>query len=150
MDTAYFSAFAALAGSAIGGFTSLGASWLTQHAQASAQQRAHDFARREDLYRDFIDEASKLYADGFEHDQADVSKLVRLYALISRMRVISSSSVVGAAENVASLVVNTYLGPNRTLREFPETLRSTALDPMREFSDVCREELQRLGAFNRR
>jgi hypothetical protein len=47
MDTAYISAFAALAGSAIGGLTSLTASWLTQRVQFSAQQLAHDIGRRE-------------------------------------------------------------------------------------------------------
>src|SRR5215831_5449868 len=98
MDPGYFSAFAALAGSAIGSFTSLGASWLTQHGQSISQQRAHDITRREDLYRDFVEEASKLYADAFEHDEADVSKVVRLYALVSTMRMISSSPVVQAAE----------------------------------------------------
>src|SRR5262249_34760925 len=141
------SAFAALAGSVVGGFTSLGASWLTQHAQAMAQQQAHDISRREDLYREFIEEASKLYADAFEHDQADVAKVVRLYALVSRMRVLSSESVVRAADNVAALIVETFLGPNRSFRDFSDTLKSSAVDPMREFGDKCGEELRKLGAF---
>src|SRR5262249_1265039 len=51
MDQAYFSALAALAGSTIGGMTSLVTSWLTQHAQSRAQQLGHDLGRREDLYR---------------------------------------------------------------------------------------------------
>jgi hypothetical protein len=34
MDSAYFSAFAALTGSVIGGLTSLATSWLTEHTQA--------------------------------------------------------------------------------------------------------------------
>ena len=149
MDTAYFSAFAALAGSAVGGFTSLGASWLTQHAQATAQQQAHDISRREDLYREFIEEASKLYADAFEHDEADVAKVVRLYALVSRMRVLSSKDIVQAADRVATLIVTTFLSPNRTFRDFSEALKSAAMDPMREFGDKCGEELRKLGAFKK-
>jgi len=39
MDTAYFSAIAALSGSVIGGLTSLAASWVTQNAQARMEQR---------------------------------------------------------------------------------------------------------------
>lgn len=81
MDPGYFSAFAALAGSAIGGLTSLGTSWLTQHVQFRAQQLAHDIGRREELYKDFIEEASKLNADACEHSEADLAKLVRLYAI---------------------------------------------------------------------
>jgi len=49
MDPAFVSAFAALAGSAIGGMTSLGASWLTQHVQVRAQEHTRDLSRREDL-----------------------------------------------------------------------------------------------------
>src|SRR5512136_2087187 len=101
MDAGYFSAFAALAGSAIGALTTLSASWLTQREQLRRQQLTHDIERREDLYKDFIDEASKVYADAIEHepaDAADVSKLVRLYALISRMRVLSSLPIIEHAD----------------------------------------------------
>src|SRR5215468_6989055 len=65
MDPAYLSAFAALAGSTIGGLTSLTASWLTQYVQVRAQQRAHDVSRREQLYATFIDEASRLYTEAY-------------------------------------------------------------------------------------
>jgi hypothetical protein len=71
MDAAYVSAFAALAGSAIGVLTSLAASWLTQHVQFSAQERAGNRSRREDLYKSFIEEASRWYADAFAHDKAE-------------------------------------------------------------------------------
>jgi hypothetical protein len=141
MEPAYFSAFAALAGSAIGGLTSLGASWLTQRTQVRAQQLEHDIARREELYKDFIEEASKLYADAIEHDKADTSKVVRLYALVSRMRVLSSPSVIENADRVMRLIVDTYLGPNITFRDVAETLKNREMiDPLREFSEACREE----------
>jgi hypothetical protein len=144
MDPGYFSAFAALAGSAVGGLTSLGASWLTQRTQVRAQQFAHDIGRREELYNDFIEEASKLYADAIEHDKADTSKVVRLYALVSRMRVLSSPSVIENADRVMRLIVETYLGPNITFRDMAEALKnSEVIDPLREFSEACREELRR-------
>jgi hypothetical protein len=76
VDAAHFSAFAALAGSSIGGVTVVATSWLTQHAQLRAQRREHDLTRRESLYRSFIEEACTLYADAFEHDVADASKVV--------------------------------------------------------------------------
>lgn len=145
MDLAYVSALAALAGSAIGGATSLGASWLTQRTQVKAEEVAHDIARREDLYTDFIEEASKLYADALEHDKADTSKLVRLYALVSRMRVRSLPAVIESADRVMQTIIETYFKPNITLRELSETLKDrSAIDPLREFSEACRGELQRL------
>jgi hypothetical protein len=78
MDAAYFSGLAALAGSVIGGLTSLGATWLTQHSQLGAQRFARNLERRETLYKDFINEASRLYADAFEHDHTELSNLVKL------------------------------------------------------------------------
>ena len=148
MDLAYVSALAALAGSAIGGATSFGASWLTQRTQVRAEQVAHDIARREDLYKDFIEEASKLYGDALEHDKADTSKLVRLYALVSRMRVLSLPAVIESAERVIQAIIDTYFKPNITLRELSETLKDrSAIDPLREFSEVCRGELHKLRLF---
>jgi hypothetical protein len=144
MDQAYVTALAALAGSVIGGVTSLATSWLTHRAQFRAQRAGHDLSRREDLYWDFIEEASKLYADAFEHDTADVAKLVKLYALISRMRVLSSHQTVDSADKVARVIVETYLSPNKTFRDLPAFIEDNSMDPLREFSNSCREELRRV------
>jgi len=59
MDLAYKSALSALAGSVIGSMTSTGMTWVTQRAKARSGQLAHEFTRREELYRDFIVAASK-------------------------------------------------------------------------------------------
>ena len=143
MDAAYFSAFAALAGSTIGGLTSMATSWLTQRVQFRGQQREHDLARRQELYKSFIDEASKLYADAFEHDNADTSKLVHLYSMISLMRIMSSPRVVASADGVAKTIIETYLGPNRTFRDVRAIVDDDTMNPLRDFSDACREELRR-------
>ena len=90
MNLAYLTALAALAGSAVGGLTSLASAWLTQHRQDRARQLSQDKVRRQKLYKQFIDEASKLYADALVHEEAEISALVSVYALISRMRVLSS------------------------------------------------------------
>jgi hypothetical protein len=143
MDTAYLSALAALAGSAIGGLTSLGASWLTQRVQFSAQLLAHDIGRRGDLYKDFIDEASKSYADAFEHDMADVPKLVHLYSLVSQMRIFSSQVVIDQADRIMIRIVETYRSPNKSLRDIVAyDPNSDVLDPLRDFSNACRDELR--------
>jgi len=147
MDAAYLSALAALAGSVTGGLTSLVASWLTQREQFSAQQLVHEISRREDLYKDFIQEASKLYTDAYEHDKADTSKLVNLYASVSRMRVLSSPRIIESAEKVVRVIIETYLGPNKTFRDLPELLDSDAMDPLREFANACREELRQHGSW---
>ena len=141
MDSAYLSAFAALAGSAIGSMTTLAASWLTQRHQFAAQQLAHDIGRREELYKEFIEEASACYADAFAHEEEDAAKLVRLYALVSRMRVLSSSAVIEQADNVMRLIIETYASPNRPFRDILQRMEGGTLNPLQDFSEVCRSEL---------
>jgi hypothetical protein len=143
VNPAYLPALAALAGSAIGGLTSFASDWLTQQHQARANRLSRDKARRRKVYKQFIDEASKLYADALVHG-LEVSALVSVYALVSRMRVLSSPAVIRKAEAVVRMIVETYLAPNRTAPELQELLGSHAIDPLRAFSEECRAELQTL------
>ena len=144
MDSAFISAFAALGGTLIGGMTSFAASWLTQHHQVKAQQVAHKLARQEELYRDFVGEASKLYADSLIHETPDVSQLIRLYAMINLMRVVSPTTFVDGAEKIGRMIVNTYLELNKTFPEFRDMVNNSTMDPLRDFSEACREEFQKL------
>ena len=146
MNPIYLSALAALAGSAIGGLTSLASAWLTQQGQDRARRLSQDKVRRQKLYKQFIDEASKLYADALVHDQAEVSALVSVYALINRMRFLSRSDVVEKAEAVVRTIVDTYFAPNKTFPELRELVDGDAIDPLRAFSEICRAELQALEA----
>jgi hypothetical protein len=140
MDSAYLSAAAALAGSTIGGLTSLAASWLTQHTQVAAQRLAHELTRREELYERFMEDASNAFVDALERSDPDAAKLVPLYALVSRMRVLSSPTVVEEADRVMETIVTTYRQPNRSLRELVENADRSTLDPLHAFSDACRVE----------
>ena len=146
MEPAYLSAFAALAGSTIGSLTSLTASWLTHYVQFRAQQRAHDVSRREQLYANFIEEAARLYTEAYEHNEAEAAKLVTLYALVSKMRVLSSPRIVENADRVVRVIIETYLAPNKTFPDVVEILDNEAMNPLREFSHACREELRGRGS----
>ena len=144
MNASIITALAALAGSAIGGLTSVLASWLTQHAQARAQWIAQDKLRRQELYKEFIEAASKCHVDALQHDKADIPALVELYVRVGRMRILSSPNVVESAELVARRIVDTYLAPNKTFPEVRKLIDSHAIDPLRSFSEECRAELQAL------
>src|SRR5215471_3004450 len=107
MDSATISALAALSGAIIGGVTSFGTSWLSQQTQAKVQQRAHKLSQREDLYKDFIEKASKAYADSLGRSVsniAEVAHLVDLYALVSMMRVISSPPIFEKGNRVVHVI----------------------------------------------
>jgi hypothetical protein len=114
MNASVITALAALAGAAIGGLTSVFASWLAQHAQARAQWAAQDKLRRQELYKEFIEAASKCYVDALQHDEADIPALIELYVRVGRMRILSSPKVVESAERVTRTVVDSYLVPNKT------------------------------------
>jgi hypothetical protein len=100
MNLAYLDALAALAGSVIGGRASVASAWLVQKRHDRAKRPSRDKASRQKLYKQFIDEASNLYADALMHEEAEVSAVFSAYALISQMRVLSSSAVVKEAEAV--------------------------------------------------
>src|SRR5580698_6854782 len=117
MNPAYISLIAALSGSVIGGMTSLAASWLSGNVQTRLQQRVADKTRRQELYKCFIEEASRLYGDALVTDRAEVANLVQLYAMTSRMRVLSTTVVVQSAEAVVQLILDTYFEPNKSLGE---------------------------------
>jgi hypothetical protein len=143
-DTVYFPAFAALAGSAIGGFTSVASAWLTQRHQDRAKQRLQDKSQRQSLYKQFIREASKLYADALSHDKSDISALVSIYALVGQMRLLSSLAVVEKAEEVVRTIVDTYFAPNKTFPEFRELVERQTIDLLLPFTGECRAEFQKL------
>lgn len=141
IDPPYVAALAALAGSAIGGLTSLTSAWLTLNRQQRAAQRMRDRATRQSLYKQFIDEASKLYGEALVNDEAGILALSSIYALINRMRVLSSSAVVEKAETVARVIIETYFAPNRSFPDLLHLIDSQAIDPLRAFSEECRAEL---------
>jgi hypothetical protein len=142
MDVAYISALAALAGSMVGGLTAGITTWLSQRAQARAGQLAHEMSRRDDLYKDFIVAASKIYGDAILSSEPQIQEIVALYAMISRMRLMSLPRTVASTEKVMDTTITTYFAPNKTIRELHELMKTgEAIDPLKDFSEVAREEL---------
>jgi hypothetical protein len=145
MDVAYVSALSALAGSVVGGLTTGFTTWLSQRAQAKAGQLAHDMSVREDLFKDFIVAASKTYGEAIVSSEPKIGDLVSLYAMISRMRVLSLPQTIECADKVMQATIDTYFAPNKTVRELHDLIKSgggAGIDPLKGFSDAAREELR--------
>ena len=147
MDAAYISALAALAGTAIGGLTSFATSWITQQAQTRTQRLAAEREARAALFGRFLDEAAKLYSDALQNRQDDMTALIGIYALINRIRLVSTPQVVEAADTVARIIVGAYLAPNITMEEMRANWIDRHVDPLRDFSEACRQELQTFGRY---
>lgn len=140
MELTYMPAVAAFSGSASGALATVLTGWVTQRRRDRARVKSQSNVKREELYKDFIKEASRLYADALIKDKSEISELVDLYALIGRMKILSSDDVIREAEKVARLILETYIAPNKTFLDLPELLKKA--DPLRDFSEACRRELQ--------
>ena len=139
LNPASISALAAIFGSLIGALTSSVSTWITQRHQDHRDLLAKRIFHREQLYSDFISESARAMADAIQHNFQDPNKLVPAYALLSRIRLSSSTNVLESAERVIQHIIAAYSEPNRT----PEEIHFGAKreDLLREFSDICRVEL---------
>jgi hypothetical protein len=149
MNASIISALAGLIGAAIGGLTSGLAAWLAQKTQAHVQWLVHERGRRQDLYKEFIEAASRCYADALLHEKPEIPEmpaLVELFAKIGRMRLLSSPSVIASAEQIGRKINETYLEPNKTFPEVQQMIDSNTIDIFGDFSKACREEFESLHA----
>ena len=144
MNAGVLSTLAALVGAVIGGFMSLLASLLANRQQFRSQCFTHDRARREELYKEFIEEAAKCYVDALLQEKPNVPSVVTLYAKMSRMRVLSSHEVIESAEQLIKQIIGAYSAPARTFSEVQAEYES--LDIIRNFSEKCRAEFDGMRA----
>jgi hypothetical protein len=146
MNASVISALAALAGTAVGGLTSVIANWLSHRIQVRAQWLRHEKNQRQILYRDFIEEASKCYIDALQHDEADIAGLVGLYAKLGRMRVLSSKPIVHSAESIVRKILDAYLQPDKSFVELRDMAIHGTIDLWHDFARACREEFEDIQA----
>ena len=112
MDMFYIPALASFSGTASGTLASIVTGWVTRRRKDRVIHTRRATSQREELYKGFIEEASRLYADALVNDKSEVSKFVDLYAL-------SSDAVIEAAEKAGRSILETYLSPNRTFVDLP-------------------------------
>jgi hypothetical protein len=145
MDTAVVSAASAILGSLVGGSASMLTAYVTQRTQARRTGIQAEMHKREVLYTDFIAECSKLALDSMEHNLDTPEKFQSAYALVNRIRLVSSDAVLQAAEAALEEIFEQYRGPNLPLEKIREfsSLKSFH-DPLRPFSEACRNELRTL------
>ena len=140
-NAASISALAAILGSITGGLASSVGTWIAQRQQNRQDFVAKRIFYREQLYSDFISESSHALADAIQHNLRDPNQVSPTYALLSRIRLSSSMTVLASAERVIQHIIHVYSEPNAS----PEEIQSRAAkreDPLREFSSICRVELE--------
>jgi hypothetical protein len=142
-NPAFISALAAICGSLVGALGSASSAWIAQRHQNRRDLLARKIFHREQLYADFIGASAKVVVDAAQNPFQDPGRLVPTYALLSRIRLSSSKNVVESAERVVKTVLAAYSEPNLTPEEF-QSRATTGEDPLLEFSNICRHDLESL------
>lgn len=137
-------AAAAIGGSLVGAAGSIIGTWISARHQDRRDLLGKLIARREALYSDFIGESARLLVDAMEHDTTDLQNLLPIYALLSRIRLSSSERILQRAEDVMKTLLNTYAEPKMTAEQIQLQAVDGHRDPLRQFSDICRAELDSL------
>ena len=117
MDQNLITVMAAVLGSLSGASAAVATTWITQKSQTIRERAKSETRKRETLYGDFITEASQRLADAFDHSLDKPDTVVKLYAILGRIRLMSSDAVLTAAEECCDRVVDLYARPNRTMAE---------------------------------
>lgn len=140
MEQSIVSALSAILGSIVGGSAMIATAWVTQKAQAKNKLVRVEIRKRELLYDKFISECSKLAADSLERPE----RLIRAYAVLSRIRLTSSDAVVAAATQTIKRILEQYCEPSITFTREELLELPNRDDPLKVFSEACRNELQQL------
>ena len=132
MDVSILPAISALAGSLIGGLSTLTASLISQRRQFRGQALIQESVKRESLYAEFIKEASKRRAEAWSHQAESPEVIAGLYSGVERMRLFSSSEVIRQAENVIRHVIESYAARTKRSMSYAKTwMPQLAMTPLK-------------------
>ena len=142
LDGPVIAALAALAGSLVGAFSSVAATFIGQRLQARWTQLRAELEEREKLYGVFVEEAVHLFVDAIERSKIDPVKIMRLYSKVARIRLASTDDVLNAAEEVGKRLFEAYERPPDDPAEVLARYANgeDTLNPLREFTEACRLE----------
>jgi len=135
---------AAALGSLLGATASIATTWITRRAETNRAHSEWKLRVRESLYNEFLTEASRLAVDAVAHCLERPDQLMTLYGILSRIRLISGEEVVRQGEACCRRIMELYGRPNLTtdqIRAAVEAHDVDEIDPLKEFSTVCRNEL---------
>jgi hypothetical protein len=61
--------------------------------------------------------------------------------MVGRMRLVSDQTVIDAATQAEDTIIETYLGPDYTVRELMDQARQGKISFLVEFGTACRKDL---------
>jgi hypothetical protein len=145
MDSTLITALAGAVGSMVGASASIATTWISQRTQSLRANMEWKLHERQTLYKEFITEASRLALDAVTHSLERPDQIMTLYGILSRIRLLSSEEVVRHGEACCRRIIELYGMPNLTTDQLRAAVTADEvdeLDPLKEFSNACRNELQ--------
>jgi len=86
-------------------------------------------------------EESRLSAFASSHQLDNAAKLVKLYTILSKLRLFAPEDMLVAANDVMERLLQTYAMPEADSRILTSAEAARNLDLLRTFSEVCRKSL---------
>ena len=146
MEATLITAMAGVFGSLVGASASIGTTWLTKRTEIVRTTAERKLRERESLYNEFLTEASRVAVHALTHSFDGPDQIVALYGILSRIRLVASNAVVREGEMCCMQILAMYGKPSMTADELRAVLAAAndlaELDPLKAFSNACREELR--------
>jgi hypothetical protein len=149
MDNTLASVLAALSGSIIGASTPVLTNFVLQRNATQRELTNREIAQREDLYSEFIRLGTSCYAKALSESLDNIEELATMYALVNRIRLFASSTVLEAAEVFVKKLVATYGEKNISIEQIASGAMQQHADPLKDFALKCRAELREVYAGRR-
>jgi len=147
MDTGIVSAMAGVLGSLVGSSSTILTAWLTQKTLNERELIRAEIDKRGMLYSEFISECSKLIVDAYWHTLERPEQLLSAYALLNRIRLSASDAVLAQAEHILTWITEQYFSPNLSTEDM-RALMHSGNDPLKSFSEACRDELKSIHSIH--
>lgn len=146
VDNTMTSIFAALGGSVIGASTPVLSNFVLQRSLTQRELANRELAQREELYSEFIRQGTLCYAKALSQSLDNLDEIVAMYALVNRIRLFASTSVLEAAEAFVKKLVERFGEKNMSLDQIRSVALEQHADPLNDFALKCRAELRAIYA----
>jgi hypothetical protein len=146
MDNTLSSVLAALGGSLIGASAPILSNFVLARSVTQREMTNREIAQREELYSEFIRQGTGCYAKALSQSLDTIDEIVTMYALMNRIRLFASSSVLEAADAFVKKLLERYGEKNMSIDQIKSVALEQHVDPLNEFAFKCRSELREVYA----
>jgi hypothetical protein len=146
MDNTLTSILAALGGSVIGDSTPVLGNFVRQRSVTQRELANRELAQREEIYSEFIRQGTLVYAKALAESLGNLDEIVAMYALVNRIRLFASASVLEAAEAFVKKLVERFGEKNMSVDQMRSIALEQHADPLNDFALKCRAELRAIYA----